>query len=84
VGELWPPTTGLLLATGLQVPYPLISLVTRMPQTLQGFTPVAFRCRTFEAFTLSFAQEQEASDVFESVRELTVASALRYLHSKHY
>ena len=60
------------------MPYPLISLVTRLPQTLQGSSPVSFRCRTFETFTLSFAQEQDASDVFESVRELTVASALQY------
>ena len=57
-----------------QVPYPLISLVMRLPQTLQGQCPLTFYCRTFEAFSLSFLKENDAVDVFDSVRELTVAS----------
>lgn len=59
---------------GVQVPYPLISLVTRMPQTLQGRSPITFRTRTFETFTLTFKQDREALDVFDSVKDLTVAS----------
>jgi len=58
----------------LQVPYPLISLVTRLPQTLQGQSPVTVSCRTFETFTISFRKDSDAFDVFESVKELTVAS----------
>jgi hypothetical protein len=58
----------------LQVPYPLISLVTRLPQTLQGQSPVTFSCRTFETFTIAFRKDSDAFDVFESVKELTVAS----------
>lgn len=57
------------------MPYPLISLVTRLPQTLQGQCPVTFSCRTFETFTISFVKDSDAFDVFESVKELTVASA---------
>lgn len=57
-----------------QVPYPLISLVTRLPQTLAGKNPLAIRMRTFENIVLSFEKDTEASDVFESVKELTVAS----------
>ena len=56
------------------MPYPLISLVTRLPQTLEGLSPLAFRCRTFETFSLTFEADSEALDVFESIRELTVAS----------
>lgn len=58
----------------LKIPYPIVSLVTRMPQTLQGLCPVTIRSRTFETITLSFKAEQEAVDVFESVKELTVSS----------
>ena len=58
-----------------QVPYPLIALVTRLPQTLSGQCPINFRCRTFESFSLFFDREDEALDVFESVKELTVSRA---------
>lgn len=57
-----------------QVPYPLISLVTRLPQTLQGQCPLTFHSRTFETFSLAFTKEIDASDVFDSVKELTVTS----------
>lgn len=57
-----------------QVPYPLISLVTRLPQTLRGQSPLTFQCRTFETFSIAFSKESDASDVFESVKELTVSS----------
>lgn len=56
-----------------QVPYPLISLVSRLPQTLNGQCPLTFHTRTFETFSLSFANDGDAVDVFESVKELTVA-----------
>ncbi|KAG8904253.1 hypothetical protein FRB99_002037 [Tulasnella sp. 403] len=56
------------------VPYPVVSLVTRQPQTLHGFAPLSFRTRTFETFTLTFARDADAVDVFESIKELTVIS----------
>lgn len=59
-----------------QVPYPLISLVSRLPQTLHGQCPLTFHTRTFETFYLSFANDGDAADVFESVKELTVARML--------
>lgn len=46
-----------------------------MPQSLQGKSPITFRTRSFETFSLSFEQEKDALDVFDSVRDLTVASA---------
>jgi myotubularin-related protein 6/7/8 len=58
----------------LQVPYPLISLVQRLPQTLHGQCPITFHLRNFESLTFTFEQESSAADVFESVKELTVAS----------
>jgi len=57
----------------LQIPYPLIALVTRLPQTLHGENPITIQTRTFETLSLSFGKETEAIDVFESVKELTVA-----------
>ena len=57
-----------------QVAYPLINHVNRLPQTLSGQCPISFRCRTFETFSLSFEQDAEATDVFDTVKELTVAS----------
>ena len=61
-------------ARAAKMPYPLISLVTKLPQTIQGLSPLSFRCRTFETFTLAFQRDTEALDVFDSVRELTVVS----------
>lgn len=58
------------------MPYPLISLVNRLPQDLQGQSQLNFHTRTFETFSLTFKKDYEASDVFESVKGLTVASEL--------
>ncbi|THU82889.1 phosphatases II [Dendrothele bispora CBS 962.96] len=66
------------------VPYPLISLVTRLPQTLQGQCPVTFHTRTFETFSLSLSKESDAIDVFESVKELTVATSVFQLYAFFY
>ncbi|KAF5358546.1 hypothetical protein D9756_001301 [Leucocoprinus leucothites] len=66
------------------VPYPLISLVQRLPQTLNGQSPLSFNTRTFETFTLSFLKESDAVDVFESVKELTVAISVTQLYAFFY
>ncbi|KAK7037943.1 phosphoinositide 3-phosphatase [Favolaschia claudopus] len=66
------------------VPYPLISLVTRLPQTMQGQCPLTFHSRTFETFSLAFGKETEALDVFESVKELTVATSVNQLYAFFY
>ncbi|XP_006457859.1 hypothetical protein AGABI2DRAFT_215827 [Agaricus bisporus var. bisporus H97] len=63
------------------VTYPLISLVNRLPQTLSGQSPLSFHTRTFETFTLFFPREDEASDVFESVKELTVTISVTQLYA---
>ncbi|KAG6861532.1 hypothetical protein C0995_015265 [Termitomyces sp. Mi166 len=66
------------------VPYPIISLVSRLPQTLQGQYPVTFHTRTFETFSLSFSKDKDATDVFESVKELTVATSVSQLYAFFY
>ncbi|TFK30191.1 protein phosphatase [Coprinopsis marcescibilis] len=68
----------------LWVPYPLISLVTRLPQTLNGKSPLSFNTRTFESFTFSFDKDSESLDVFESVKELTVATSVTQLYAFFY
>ncbi|KAF8643804.1 hypothetical protein AX16_008822 [Volvariella volvacea WC 439] len=71
-------------AEEMWVPYPLISSVTRLPQSLQGQCPLTIYTRTFENFTLSFTKESEACDVFESVKELTVAISITQLYAFFY
>ncbi|KAI0934675.1 hypothetical protein AcV5_006441 [Taiwanofungus camphoratus] len=66
------------------VPYPLISLVTRLPLTLQGLCPLTIRTRTFETFSLLFPTESDAVDVFDSVKELTVAMSVNQLYAFFY
>ncbi|KAF9792119.1 protein phosphatase [Thelephora terrestris] len=66
------------------VPYPLISLVTRLPQTLTGKNPLTIRTRTFENLLLSFENDIEALDVFESIKELTVANSITQLYAFSY
>ncbi|ESK88041.1 protein phosphatase [Moniliophthora roreri MCA 2997] len=66
------------------IPYPLISLVTRLPQTLHGQCPVTFHTRTFETFSIEFTKESDAIDVFDSVKELTVATSVNQLYAFFY
>ncbi|KDR73599.1 hypothetical protein GALMADRAFT_251342 [Galerina marginata CBS 339.88] len=66
------------------MPYPLISLVNRLPQTLQGQSQLNFHTRTFESFSLTFRKDSDASDVFESVKELTVATSVTQLYAFFY
>ncbi|KAF8263066.1 protein-tyrosine phosphatase-like protein [Lactarius quietus] len=66
------------------VAYPLINHVNRLPQTLSGQCPISFRCRTFETFSLSFEQDAEATDVFDTVKELTVAESVTQLYAFNY
>ncbi|KAI6109714.1 phosphatases II [Pisolithus sp. B1] len=66
------------------VPYPLISLVVQLPQTLQGQSPITFHTRTFETFSLLFRSDRDAVDVFESVKELTVCTSVNQLYAFFY
>ncbi|KAK2466754.1 hypothetical protein APHAL10511_001012 [Amanita phalloides] len=66
------------------VPYPLMSLVTRLPQTLEGRCPLTFHTRTFETFSLVFEKDVDAHDVFESVKELTVAVSVNQLYAFYF
>ncbi|KAG2365707.1 phosphatases II [Suillus spraguei] len=68
----------------LWVPYPLISLVLKLPQTLHGQSPLTFHTRMFETFSLSFEKERDAIDVFESVKELTVCTSVNQLYAFFY
>ncbi|PPQ93282.1 hypothetical protein CVT25_015280 [Psilocybe cyanescens] len=66
------------------MPYPLISLVNRLPHTLQGQSQLNFQTRTFESFSLTFKKDSDAGDVFESVKELTVATSVNQLYAFFY
>ncbi|PVF99054.1 phosphatases II, partial [Serendipita vermifera] len=69
---------------GMWVPYPLISQVARQPPTLQGLCPLAFRLRTFEAFTLYFSKESDGMEVIDTVKGLTVVGSVTHLYAFFY
>jgi hypothetical protein len=58
----------------LQIPYPLINLVTRLPLTIQGNAPLSVQTRIFTSYLFQFTDESDARDVWESVKGLTVVS----------
>ncbi|KAL5533270.1 YMR1 [Sanghuangporus sanghuang] len=68
----------------LWVPYPMISLVTRLPLTLEGFYPLLLHLRSFRSLTLSFERDSESQEVFESIRGLTVSSSVSQLYAFFY
>lgn len=63
-----------------QIPYPMISLVTKQPQTISGWSPLTFHCRNFRSFTFSFRKDSDAADVFDSVKDLTVVCTFILIH----
>lgn len=59
------------------VSYPSITLLTRLPQTIQGLYPLQIRTRTFESYVLSFERDRDggAEDVWQSVKDCAVSGA---------
>ncbi|KLO10552.1 phosphatases II [Schizopora paradoxa] len=66
------------------IPYPLISLVTQLPQSLNGYYPLTIHCRDFKTFTLAFENNTDSSNVFDSVKGLTVATSIFQLYAFNY
>jgi hypothetical protein len=62
------------------IPYPSITLLTRLPQTFGGVYPLQIRTRTFHSYVLGFdkAMEGGAEDVWLSVKDCAVAG-MQYL-----
>jgi myotubularin-related protein 6/7/8 len=60
------------------VPYPSITLLTRLPQTIHGLYPLQIRTRNFESYVLSFEKDREggAEDVWQSVKDCAVSGKL--------
>ncbi|EAU88847.2 protein phosphatase [Coprinopsis cinerea okayama7 len=52
--------------------------------TLNGRSPLDLHTRTFESFTFSFEKDPDALNVFESVKELTVATSVTQLYAFFY
>lgn len=57
------------------VPYPSITLLTRLPQTIGGLYPLQIRTRCFESYVLSFERDRDggAEDVWQSVKDCAVS-----------
>lgn len=60
------------------VPYPSITLLTRLPATIQGLYPLQIRTRNFESYVLYFERDREggAEDVWQSVKDCAVSGEI--------
>lgn len=58
------------------IPYPTITLLTRLPQSIAGLYPLQIRTRTFGSYVLLFEKDRQggAEDVWQSVKDCAVAS----------
>ena len=63
------------LTDEIWVPYPSITLLTRLPQTLKGLYPLQIRTRNFESYVLNFERDRDggAEDVWQSVKDCAVS-----------
>ncbi|GHJ88319.1 hypothetical protein NliqN6_4721 [Naganishia liquefaciens] len=78
-----------LIFTGADIdevwtPYPLINLAHRLPQTIQGTSPLQIRTRVFDNLVFGFKRDKDAENVFCSVKELTVATSIEQLYAFYY
>lgn len=63
-------------ASEIWIPYPTITLLTRLPQSIAGLYPLQIRTRTFGSYVLLFDKDRQggAEDVWQSVKDCAVAS----------
>lgn len=56
------------------IPYPLITRLTRLPQTLNGLYPLQVETKTFESYVLLFTNDRDggAEEVWQSVKDCSV------------
>lgn len=56
------------------IPYPLITRLTRLPQTINGLYPLQVETKTFESYVLLFAKDRDdgAEEVWQSVKDCSV------------
>ncbi|KAK4688239.1 myotubularin-related protein 6/7/8, partial [Tremellales sp. Uapishka_1] len=68
------------------ISYPTITLLTRLPQALGGLYPMQINTKLFESFTLIFERDREggAEDVWQSVKDCSVASSVEQLYAFFY
>ncbi|GFZ44691.1 Phosphoinositide 3-phosphatase [Saitozyma sp. JCM 24511] len=64
-------------ASEIWIPYPTITLLTRLPQSIAGLYPLQIRTRTFGSYVLLFDKDRQggAEDVWQSVKDCAVARA---------
>ncbi|OCF43114.1 myotubularin [Kwoniella heveanensis CBS 569] len=68
------------------IPYPSITLMTRLPQNIQGLYPVRIETRYFNNYIMSFEKDREggAEDVWQSVKDSAVKTSVHQLHAFFY
>lgn len=76
ISSLTHPSGSSARSNEIWVPYPSITLLTRLPQSIQGLYPLQIRTRNFESYVLLFARDKDgaAEDVWQSVKDCAVAS----------
>ncbi|KAK8844653.1 hypothetical protein IAR55_006500 [Kwoniella newhampshirensis] len=68
------------------IPYPCITLLTRLPQSIHGLYPIQVETTTFDSYVLLFDNDREggAEDVWQSVKDCAVKSSVEQLHAFFY
>ncbi|WWD22800.1 hypothetical protein CI109_107294 [Kwoniella shandongensis] len=68
------------------VPYPAITLLTRLPQSIHGLYPIQVETRTFDSYVLLFEKDRDggAEDVWQSVKDSAVKNSVEQLHAFFY
>ncbi|OXG35166.1 myotubularin [Cryptococcus neoformans Ze90-1] len=68
------------------IPYPLITRLTRLPQTINGLYPLQVETKTFESYVLLFAKDRDdgAEEVWQSVKDCSVKSSVEQLYAFFY
>ncbi|WWC85439.1 uncharacterized protein L201_000302 [Kwoniella dendrophila CBS 6074] len=81
------------------IPYPSIILLTKLPQSIQGFYPLRIETKYFQNFVFLFEKDQDrvsgsssskrggsagAEDVWQSIKDSAVKSSVEQLHAFFY
>ncbi|WVQ82625.1 hypothetical protein IAT38_004757 [Cryptococcus sp. DSM 104549] len=72
--------------TEIWIPYPTITLLTRLPQDIHGLYPLQVETKTFESYTILFTRDRDggAEDVWQSVKDCALKTSVDQLHAFFY
>ncbi|WRT63334.1 uncharacterized protein IL334_000239 [Kwoniella shivajii] len=68
------------------IPYPSITLLTRLPQSISGLYPLRIETKYFDNYVLLFEKDRDggSEDVWQSVKDCAVKNSVEQLHAFFY